>query len=189
MTDAPERRPDREAAELLEQLERIVAVRRARARTRGEHIVTGPRHTGRLLGALLVTRGFLMPNELEHALTVQEKSGERLGQILMRLGLIEDTDLAELLAEQLRLDTVRLDRVVVDPEVARLVPKGEARSLAALPFRRRDSHVDVAVADPTDEIMLDVLTRFLGAPVRLYVATRAAIDAAIDQLPDRQSAV
>ncbi len=187
MSESPERRPDREAAQILAELERIVALRRARSTA--EHLVSGPRHSGRLLGTLLVTRGFLMPDELAHALAVQQQSGERLGEVLKRLRLIEDNDLAELLAEQLRLDTIRLDRVSVDVAIARLLPKNEMRARAAFPFRRRDAHIDVALADPTDEVTVALLVQALGGPIRLYVTTRADVEAALDRLPDRRTTV
>jgi len=187
MSEPSELRPDREAARVLEELERIAAVRRARSTS--QQLAAGPRHSGRLLGALLVTRGFLMPDELGSALAIQQQTGERLGEILVRLGLIEKGDLAELLAEQLRLDTVRLERVTIDPEIAGLLPRGEIRALAALPFRRRDAHIDIAIADPTDQVTIALLAQALGMPVRLYVTTRADIEAAVDRLPDRRTRV
>src|SRR6266567_979782 len=48
--------------------------------------VVGKRHSGRLLGSLLVDRGFLNSDEIEYALAKQPDSGKPLGQILVELG-------------------------------------------------------------------------------------------------------
>lgn len=141
--------------------------------------VVGARHTGRLLGNLLLTRGFLVEAELQYALTRQGNSGEPIGQILVDLGLITDRDLVELLAEQLRMDVVDLRRVDFDPAIVFRLPEQTARRLAALPLRRVDGQIDVAIVDPTDDDGVGELTALLVEPLRLFLATRADIDAAI----------
>ena len=92
-----------EVARVVEELERIVAAgsvapAAADSARRSKPLVVGPRHTGRRLGALLVTRGYIMEDELERALAVQERTGERLGEVLLRLNFIGERDLTELLA-------------------------------------------------------------------------------------------
>jgi hypothetical protein len=146
--------------------------------------VVGARHSGRLLGNLLVTRGFIVEAELNYALTRQAGSGDPIGRILVDLGLITDRDLVELLAEQLRMEVVDLTRTACDPAVVALLPLAEARRRVALPLRRVDGLIDVAVAEPTDDHAVTELMRMLRAPLRLFLATRADIDAAIDRLYD-----
>jgi hypothetical protein len=144
--------------------------------------VVGARHTGRLLGNLLLTRGFIVESELRYALARQATTGGPIGQILVDLGLITDRDLVELLAEQMRMQVIDLSRVQCDRALRNLVPKADARRLAALPLRRVDGQIDVAVADPTDEDAVAELMNRLGAPLRLFLATRADIDVAVDRI-------
>jgi len=188
-----ERAADVDARRVIEELEKIVAARRQRpsertvpdrgeSEGRVESLVAGPRHSGRMLGALLVPRGYLTEDQLQHALTLQRRSGERLGEIVVRLGLIRDKDLVELLAEQFRMPTIDLDRLTIDWDVAELVSKAEARTLGILPLRRSNGYIDVAIADPTNERATDFLARRLDAPIHLYLATRAAIDTAAERL-------
>jgi hypothetical protein len=54
----------------------------------------------RPLGRLLVERGLLRDDELEHALDEQEISGRRLGEILIELGCVTHSALSFALAEQ-----------------------------------------------------------------------------------------
>jgi hypothetical protein len=143
--------------------------------------VVGARHSGRLLGNLLVTRGFIVESELNYALARQASTGVPIGQIVVDLGLITDHDLVELLAEQLRMQVVDLGRVDCDREVLSLITSHEARRRAALPLRRVHGHIDVAIAEPTDDAAIAELMTMLGAPLRLFLATRADIDAAVDR--------
>ncbi len=143
--------------------------------------VVGARHSGRLLGNLLVTRGFVVEGELEYALARQARTGDPIGTILVDLGLITDRDLVELLAEQLRMQVVDLSRVDCERGLLALIPEAEARCRAALPLRRVDGQIEVAVAEPTDETAIAELMTMLGAPLRLFLATRTDIDAAVSR--------
>jgi len=146
--------------------------------------VIGARHSGRLLGNLLLTRAYIVEAELEFALERQAATGGALGEILVDLGLITERDLVYLLAEQLRMDVVDLTRIDGDPALLAKLSKAEARRRGALPWRRVDEHIDVAIANPTDGDAVAELMQLLGAPLRLFLATRADIDAAIERLYD-----
>jgi hypothetical protein len=143
--------------------------------------VVGARHSGRLLGNLLLTRGFLVESELRYALARQASTGGPIGQILVYLGLITDRDLVELLAEQLRMQVIDLTRIECDRAALSRLSKRDARRFAALPLRLVDGQMDVAIADPTDDDTVAELMGILGAPLRLFLATRADIDAAVDR--------
>jgi hypothetical protein len=157
------------------------AVSRRTADASAPGAVVGARHSGRLLGNLLVTRGFIVDSELNFALARQASTGDPIGRILVDLGLITERDLIELLAEQLRMQVVDLSRVDCDPSLLALLPAVEARRRAALPLRRVHGHIDVAIAEPTDDAAVRALMTILGAPLRLLLATRADIDAAVDR--------
>ena len=154
---------------------------RVRAPAPSSGSAVGARHSGRLLGNLLLTRGFIVESELRYALARQAATGGAIGQILVDLGLITERDLVELLAEQFRLEVVDVGRVVCDATTIARLPGAVARRLGALPLRLSDGTVDVAVADPSDDDAVNELTEVLGAPVRLFLAPRAEIDAAVDR--------
>jgi hypothetical protein len=177
-------RPDsreEEARLIAERLAALVESRRTRPEAPVARVV-GARHSGRLLGNLLLTRGFLVEPELNYALSRQATTGAPIGEVLVELGLISAHDLVELLAEQLRMEVVDLRRVECDRSVAFQLPHYVARQLGALPVRRVGERIDVVMADPTDDEAVATLTERLGSPLRLLLAPRADIDAAIDRL-------
>jgi hypothetical protein len=137
----------------------------------------------RLLGNLLVVRGYIVASELRIALDRQASApGRRLGDILIEMGLISDRDLAEVLAEQMRLPLVRLQNLPIDGELVRMLSRHDARTLGAIPIRRNpDGGLDVAMADPTDDRAVETLQLLLREPMRLFVAARSDIETAVDR--------
>jgi hypothetical protein len=159
---------------VLEALEALAARRR--------NVVRGAQHTGRLLGNLLVNRGFLTAQELEIALREQRSCGERLGETAVRLGYISDRALAEVLAEQLRLPVVDLRRIQIDLAIATLVPYEDAARTHMLPFRLSDDGIDIAAVDPTDEQAVTALVRRLRFPILFHVASVSDVTTAISRI-------
>jgi MshEN domain len=143
--------------------------------------VVGARHSGRLLGTLLVLRAYVTPADVQHALAKQRDLGLPLGRTLVELGLLEEQALTDALAEQLRIETIDLDRTTIDPAMRDLLSRADARRLCALPIRRTADGIDVAIGDPTKYDAVGELIRVLRAPVRLFLAAPIDIIAAIDR--------
>jgi type IV pilus assembly protein PilB len=123
------------------------------------------------LGDLLAERGLISHEQLREALLSQGAKGQRLGATLVALGLLTERELAEALAEQSGLLLVDLATEEIDRGIATLLPESEAKRLVAVPFRREGERIDVAVADPFAEGLLETLIGMLSAPVRLRVAS------------------
>lgn len=104
------------------------------------------------LGAILVRKGWLSPEQLEAALVSAVGKGERIGQVLVRLGWATEETIAKALAEQLGLAYMDPYSANPDPAAVARLPADVAARRCALPLRLLDSNtVVVAVADPTDE--------------------------------------
>ena len=142
---------------------------------------SGPRHSGRPLGELLVGRGLVSEDQLGEALTQQTTSGKRLGNLLVELGLLGERSLTDVLAEQLGLPVVDLSRATMDPEVVALMTEEDARRLGALPTHRDGSRIEVAVADPLVEDLDKQLIEILGSLVRIKLAVRSDLEQALDR--------
>jgi hypothetical protein len=143
--------------------------------------VIGARHSGRLLGTLLVLRGYVTPADVQQALAKQHELGLPLGRTLVALGLLDEQALTDALAEQLRIDTIDLDRTTIDPSTRDLISAEDAYRLCALPIRRTTDGIDIAMADPTDCDAVGELIHAVCAPVRLFLATRNDIGKALDR--------
>jgi hypothetical protein len=128
------------------------------------------------LGTLIFRAGLLPAETIESALEEGVKTGKRLGEILTERGLISEVDLARLLAGQKGLDFVTLREQIVDPSAAALFSEEQAKLFRALPYGFEDGLPVVAIADPTDEVLLRNIREGLGREdIKFVVSTRGEL--------------
>src|SRR5467141_3054550 len=82
---------------------------------------------------------------------------------------------AQRLAEQYGFTYVDLEHFQVDHELFRNIPLDLMIRYQFLPEKRENGHIAVVVGDPTDVLKLDELELLLGAPLKVKVASPAAI--------------
>jgi len=82
---------------------------------------------------------------------------------------------ARRLADQYGFPYVDLDHFQIDHDLFRDIPLDLMIRYQFIPEKREDGHIAVAVGDPTDVLKLDELELLLGAPLRVKVASPAAI--------------
>jgi type II secretory ATPase GspE/PulE/Tfp pilus assembly ATPase PilB-like protein len=86
-----------------------------------------------------------------------------------------ETARARRMAEQYGFPYVDLEHFQIDHELFRTVPLDLMIRYQFLPEKRENGHIAVVVGDPTDVLKLDELELLLGAPLRVKVASPAAI--------------
>ncbi|MEZ5992911.1 MAG: ATPase, T2SS/T4P/T4SS family [Planctomycetota bacterium] len=148
-----------------------------------------PRHSERKeehrkIGELLLDKGKLRRDQLDHALKMQESMGGLIGGVLVELGLISDSDLTETLAESMGLEMIDLNRIgAVDPDAAHFIPESIARRHKLIgirfdrskPERKTPDRIVVAMSDPSDFMALDSIRASTNMEPIAAVATRAQI--------------
>ena len=100
-----------------------------------------------------------------------------LSRVLVRDGLVLSRDLSAFVALHLGLTLVDLPSEKLDPDVVSLLPEDVANRYIALPLRRHESSLTVAMADPTDLQAIQDLTARTG----LRIETEVASDQEIEQ--------
>ncbi|MEO8381733.1 MAG: GspE/PulE family protein [Acidobacteriota bacterium] len=86
-----------------------------------------------------------------------------------------ETARAQRLAEQYGFPFVDLEHFQSDHQLFREIPLELMIRYQFIPEHRGDGHISVVVGDPTDVLKLDELELLLGAPLRVKVASPAAI--------------
>ena len=137
------------------------------------------RARGPKLGELLVEHAGITQAQLAEALLQQSASGKRIGTLLVELGALDERKLTEVLSRQLGVGTVDLRREIPEPEAVALLSDTAARELVAIPVRMDGARVQVAVADPSEELR-SKLAQATGRTVELLVATPSEVHRAID---------
>jgi type IV pilus assembly protein PilB len=133
------------------------------------------------LGDLLIESQLVTASRLDEALLQQSASGKRLGELLVELGAIDDFDLARVLSGRLGVPLADLRRDTPDDAAIALIPESLARSHVAIPVGRADGSLQIAMADPQDDIATKELSAAAGMPVIRMIAPPSDIRRAIDK--------
>lgn len=136
------------------------------------------------LGELLVTAHIISREQLEETLALQQKDGRRLGKLLVGRGLVTETQLTQILSQQLAVPWVSLYHIDFSRQLLDLVPRMLAEKHCLVPiFVRRvrglGETLYVAMDDPTDELATAAVSEFAGLPVRTMIAPPTDIRSAI----------
>ncbi|MBT8212378.1 MAG: Flp pilus assembly complex ATPase component TadA [Acidimicrobiia bacterium] len=136
----------------------------------------------RHLGSLLLDEGLVTEDQLDKAMAAQEESGLPLGKVLVDEGLVAETDLVRTLARQIGIEFVDLDEQNVDPAATALIPDYLQVRFTALPIGfDDDGKLIVAMADPANVIAIDDMRAASGREISARVATRSALEDAIQR--------
>ena len=133
------------------------------------------------LPELLREQGLISPQQLQAAQSQAARSGLSLRQTVVQQGLIGESELTNLLAEQFGMTTVDLSNYMIKPEAIQAVPESLARKHAIIPLFRIGPTLTVAVADPLNFFALDEVRLKARCDVKAVLACDSAIRKAIDQ--------
>ena len=135
---------------------------------------------GMRLGELLVDRRLVTPAQVSEALQLQRQgSAQRLGEILVGLGVLDERDLVDPLSQLFDIPTVDLRSQKPDPAAVALIPERVARANLALPVSLSDGSIQVAVAEPSNELRRQ-LAQASGRGIELMMAPASDVRRAID---------
>jgi len=119
------------------------------------------------LGEQLIKDGLISEEQLAEALAKQSKEGgRRIGSTLMDLGAISSSALAGALSKRMGVPGCVLRHGLIDPKVAKLVPKDEAQQRQVLPLFKVHDELTVAMVDPQSVPTLDRLASMTGCRIR-----------------------
>lgn len=130
----------------------------------------------------LVGSGIISPEQLEEALAERERTHKSVVRALLDLGHISEDRLPEVLARWKGLEVVDLHEHAVDPGAAELVPESLCRRHSMVPIGFEGDTLVVALADPTNVIVLDDLQILTGREVKAVAARVDEIEETLNRL-------
>ena len=133
------------------------------------------------LGKLLKDYSVVTEEQIQFVLMEQKATGELMGECLMRLGLVTDTQLARVLADQAGVPFVDLSTFMPDREVLSMIPANMARQKQVLPLWHRDGMLHIAVPDPYDQSVGDAVFRYTGIAPSIHVAASNLLQKVIER--------
>ncbi len=138
------------------------------------------------LGEVLVSRSVITDDQLQQALAHQKTTGRKLGRAITDLKFATNRDIGMVVADQLGIEFVDLDRRQIDPAIVKLLPEAQARRFRALVIGKRPEGLEVGMADAADMAAFDQLARLLKVQVFPAVVTEESLLSVIDRIYQRK---
>ena len=133
------------------------------------------------IGQILTDLGLIDDDQLKEMLAEQEaRGGELLGRVGVSLGFYSDEQLGEALAEQWNTVFVTLYDKNITHGLADVISKTMAEMYRVVPLSLEVNQLTIATADPQKIQIADELRVFLGHEITVVVATDSEIDKAIE---------
>lgn len=139
------------------------------------------RKEGRI-GDRLVELGIIDEAQLNVALQEKKISGKMLGNIMVELGFIDEQTLTMFLSESSGFEIFDPRNTIMDGNALSFIEKKVALKHKILPISMSDDGARVAMSDPYDIVVTDMLRRYFpkGCQIIPVVATETIISEAID---------
>jgi len=133
------------------------------------------------LGSMLVKAGKITPEQAQQAEDAAKQNSEKLESALVRIGAVESEDeIAKFIGKHLKIGTIRLEDIELNPEVVSLIPVDIARKFKVIAVSKLNKTLLVAISDPNNIYVLDAVKFITGCVVQPVLSPEKAIEKAID---------
>jgi len=140
------------------------------------------RATNKHLGELLVERGVINHEQLNISLEHQKKhSGILLGEVLVELKFATEKDIAQALTCQYGFPYLPLSNYEIDPEVIRSVPENVCLQFCLVPIDKIGKSLTVAMSNPLNPRAIEDVELITGCSVQIFVSTASDIKQSIEK--------
>jgi twitching motility protein PilT len=126
----------------------------------------------RSLGQVLLESGLITPEQMNFAQQEESKTGQSAWKVLLERGILTERDLVKARAEQIGLEFVDTRNLKVTPEALALVDQDTAKRQLLVPVRIQGDVLVVAMAEPTNHLAVDELSRSTGKRLSVAAAYR-----------------
>lgn len=141
------------------------------------------RQVRKRLGDLLIEEGLITSEQLQS--TMEEKNpNQKIGEALIQRGYITEQQLVEVLEFQLGIPHISLFQYPFETNLFSLISKEAAKRNLIIPLKRDGNKLFVAMANPTDFIVIDDLRLSTGFQIEPAIATKDDILRTINKYYD-----
>ena len=134
------------------------------------------------LGEILVEGGLLTQKKLEEALPFQKKSHLKLGQFLVREGIVIESQIVDLVSNQLRLEKYRPENYSIDMDLINLLPADLAHKYQVAPLQKNGLLLSIAMVDPLDINALDAIELMTNCEVEAIICSEQHLNNLLSSL-------
>jgi MSHA biogenesis protein MshE len=141
------------------------------------------------IGKMLLENKAITQEQLDKAIAQHKLTGQRLGQVMIDLQYVQEDQLLEMLAEQLKLPYINLKDYPLKPEIVAKLPEFYARQFRAIVLKLENDEYLVGMVDPQDLIASDEISRLLKHPILTALVREEDLLNVIDMMYRRTSEI
>ena len=131
------------------------------------------------MAQFLVQKGFLKPEQLQEAQKVQQQTRQPFDKVLVELGMVGEREVLQAKAQEMGIPFVDLDRTPIESSAINVVPERLVKMHNAIPVKKQDTQLWVAMSNPQNIQAIDDLATASGCRVIPVIAVPGAIEDAI----------
>ena len=135
--------------------------------------------TNEQLKSLVVKNGLIDEKGFLRFQEDTKNTGYTLSETLVEKDIISDENLGILISDFLKYPFIVLAKTTIAPDVFNIVPEKMARKKKVIPFAKDATGVKIAMADPSDKELIQMISKKLGLPVTAFLATDQDISNAL----------
>ena len=134
----------------------------------------------------LMASGVLDQAALERASRIAQDQGDPLHRVLPKLGLVSETQLADVLSRELELELVQSSDYPLTAILPDALRPRFLKSYGVIPLEEHDDALVLAMVDPLNDHAANAVRLIAGKSVLRRVAVPAELEAAIDRLYEQR---
>ena len=127
------------------------------------------------LGSILYKSKLVDKDSLIKAIKKGQTENKRLGEVLVEQKLLLEDDIAAALAKQFGYEYVDIEGLEISENTKKLIPDELIRKHFIIPLGQKNGDIRVAISDPLDLDLLDMLRFRLNVEIRPCVASPSKI--------------
>ena len=131
------------------------------------------------MAQFLIQKGFLKPEQLQEAQKVQQQTRQPFDKVLIELGMVGEREVLQAKAQEMGMPFVDLDRTPIESSAINVVPERLVKMHNAIPVKKQDTQLWVAMSNPQNIQAIDDLSTASGCRVIPVIAVPGAIEDAI----------
>jgi len=148
--------------------------------------VPHPQSQGYNIGVLLLREGLITNTQLDTALARQRETDTPLIRILTESGYLDEKKRINFFRRNFNVPVVSLQPDKLDPMVFTYVPAHLAHKHRLVPIKLDRDGLVIAMEDPTDVTLLEMLKDIAGIRIKPVVAVSAEISSALKNYPEEK---
>ncbi|MBC2713340.1 MAG: Flp pilus assembly complex ATPase component TadA [Desulfosarcina sp.] len=141
------------------------------------------------LGEMLIDGGLLTEEQLKQAVVDHKRSNIKLGEYLVREGIVNSSEIVNLVSQQLAIEKYRPEAYPIDITLSNVIPLEMCQRYQLVPIDRTNHLLKIAMTDPMDINALDAIEVYTNIEVEAVICTYQELNHMISSLYGTYSAI